>query len=75
MDEVKQIWRCTFGCGMENAGYCQPILGTYSSAREKMFELYGTKWAFQYSEQDWENIRNDPNRKWPMEKDLKLMEV
>ena len=28
------------------------IEGTYSEAQEKMFENFGKKWAFQYSEED-----------------------
>ena len=75
MSEVKQIWRFTFGCGTDKAGYCQPILGTYSEARKKMFEMYGEHWAFQYSEQEWERIRDMPGRCWSLEKDLQLVEV
>lgn len=73
--EEKQIWRFTFGCGQLHAGYCQPILGTFSTARNKMFEMYGDAWCFQYSENEWERIKNDPKRFWPMEKDLELVEA
>lgn len=27
--------------------------GSYEEAREKMIQLYGTNWAFQYSEEEW----------------------
>ena len=56
--EKKQVWRFTFGCGQHNAGYCQPILGTFESAREKMFSMYGPEWCFQYSEKQWEDQAN-----------------
>lgn len=73
--EKKQVWRFTFGCGQHNAGYCQPILGTFESAREKMFSMYGPEWCFQYSEKQWEDIKTDPMRYWEMEKELKLVEA
>ena len=62
----------TFGCGQEQAGYCQPIFAAgYGEARVKMFELHGDKWAFQYTREEWEKIRNRPERQWPMERELK----
>lgn len=74
--ENKQLWRFTFGCGMPNEGKCQPILAdSFGSAREKMFELHGPKWAFQYSEEEWDEIKNDKNRYWEMEEDLETVEV
>ncbi len=73
--EKKQVWRFTFGVGQTNAGYCQPIFGTFASARAKMVSMYGLKWCFQYSEKEWEDIKNDPKRYWEMEKDLKLVEA
>lgn len=51
----KHLWRFTFGGGHEHEGFCQPILALNADeARTKMVELYGTKWAFQYSEDEWE---------------------
>ena len=75
VNEEKQIWRFTFGCGKQHDGYCKPILGTFSSAREKMFELYGGEWCLQYSENEWNTIKNDPRRFWPVEKELQLVEA
>lgn len=54
IEAPKQLWRFTFGCGQEHAGYCQPIYGTFNSTRKKMFDMYGSKWSFQYSEEQWE---------------------
>lgn len=34
--EKKQVWRFTFGSGQYNEGYCQPIFGTFASARAEM---------------------------------------
>lgn len=42
----------TFGVGQELAGHVQPIKAeSAEAARAKMFEVYGKKWAFQYSEE------------------------
>lgn len=44
----------TFGSGQENAGRCQPIVATNEiQARQRMFEVYGNKWAFMYTEEEW----------------------
>lgn len=51
----KETWYFTFGCGQPNAGYCQPIEApNYASARTMMCAVYGIKWAFQYSAEQWE---------------------
>jgi hypothetical protein len=62
-------------CGRHDlAGYCQPIEAKdYGTAREKMFELHGDKWGFQYSEKEWQGFKSDPNRMWPMEKELETI--
>ena len=73
--EKKQVWRFTFGSGQYKEGYCQPIFGTFASAWAKMVSMYGLKWCMQYSEKEWEDIKNDPDRDWEMEKDLKLVEA
>jgi hypothetical protein len=53
MSERKMFY-FTFGFGQENQGKYQPILASSSyNAREKMFEMYGDKWCFEYSEQEW----------------------
>ena len=57
MDET---WIFTFGVGQQHEGKYVRIRGTYGEARQKMFDLFGDKWAFQYSEKewiDWENRR------------------
>ena len=43
------------------------MTGSYTTAREKMIEKYGTNWGFQYSEKEWNDMKNDPNRWWPLE--------
>lgn len=62
----------TFGCGQENAGYYQEIYAKNSDeAREKMFEMYGDKWAFQYTEEDWErNKERAVQNHYPIERKL-----
>lgn len=70
------VWYFTFCLGQTMGGWCQPIKApTYGAARAKMFELYGDKWCFQYSEEDWNRWKNDPHRMWPMERELELIEV
>lgn len=56
MTEERRWWIFTFGCGQEHAGFYVKFFGTYSEAREKMFEHFGDKWAFQYSEEQWNTI-------------------
>ena len=52
--ELKKFY-FTFGCGQDNAGYCQPIYAKdYETARKRMFGIHGAKWAFQYTEEQWE---------------------
>lgn len=43
----------TFGCGQQNEGKYVKIRGDYETARQKMVERYGLNWAFQYSEEQW----------------------
>lgn len=63
-------WIFTFGVGHEFGGKYVRIYGTFETARDKMFEIYGKNWAFQYSEEDWERFEKDPNRKYEMETEL-----
>lgn len=51
--EDRKNWIFTFGCGQQNEGYYVKIFGTFSEARQKMFDRYGNKWGFQYSEDEW----------------------
>ena len=54
--EEKQWWTFTFGDGQQHEGMYVEIYGTFESARRKMFERYGSEWAFQYNEKDWRDI-------------------
>lgn len=47
-NECNNHWYFTFGCGQKNAGKYVVLYGTCQSTRDKMFELFGDKWAFQY---------------------------
>ncbi len=48
----------TFGIGSELAGYCQPIMAnTPDRAREKMCEMYGNNWSFQYTVEEREQSK------------------
>ena len=49
----------TFGQNSPNRGRCVKLFGSYTETRKKMFELFGCKWAFQYSEADWNKICED----------------
>ena len=43
----------TFGYGQPNEGKYVKVWGTYETARQKMVAIYGLNWAFQYSEEQW----------------------
>lgn len=59
--EKEENWIFTFGCGQVNKGHFVRIHGTFSEARRKMYEKYGDKWSFQYSEKEWEDwCKNAP---------------
>lgn len=75
----EEWWIFTFGCGRDaygnNAGKAVKVYASsYEEAREKMCEKYGTKWAFQYSESEWTETENDPNRFWDMEEIVEVIE-
>lgn len=53
INTTDQTWYFTFGYGQKNAGHFVKFSGTYSEARDKMFDAFGTEWAFQYSEEEW----------------------
>lgn len=72
--EKENYWCFTFGYGQEYAGHYVKVKGTYGEARQKMFDKYGDKWCFQYSEDEWSEMENDPNRYWEMEKLLEVIE-
>ena len=46
--EIEQDWYFTFGCGQEWANHYVIFHGTFTSARERMVEIFGTKWCMQY---------------------------
>lgn len=48
-------WYFTFGCGHKYAGYYVKITADYGTARNWMFKKYGSKWAFQYGEDRFED--------------------
>lgn len=72
--EKSEYWIFTFGCGQEHAGKCVRIKGSFAEARAKMIERYGINWAFQYSTEEWEKYKNDPNRWWKMEEEIEVIE-
>lgn len=72
--EKKKWWYFTFGQGQQHQGHYVRIHGTYNEARRKMFEKYGEEWAFQYSEEVWKEMEEDPWRDYPMETELEVIE-
>lgn len=63
----------TFGVGQLHGGRYVKVKGTYDSAREKMIDKYGIEWAFQYSEEEWNDwLERKP--KWvPTETELEVI--
>lgn len=53
--DKEQWWVFTFGCGQKHEGKYVKIYGTHEDARNKMFDKYGSEWAFQYSMEQWNN--------------------
>lgn len=46
----------TFGIGHPQAGRVQPIVADNATeALRAMFKKYGNRWAFQYTEKQWES--------------------
>lgn len=70
----RRNWIFTFGSNSEFAGKYVKIFGTYEGARAEMFEMFGDKWAFQYSEEAWQEIVANPKRQWPVEEEMSLDE-
>lgn len=65
-------WIFTFGSGQLHEGHYVAIEGSFSEARTKMVDMFGDNWGFQYSEDEWEEMENDPNRWWPLETPLEV---
>lgn len=61
----------TFGCGQYEGKYQVVMAYDSNEARAKMINVHGDKWAFQYAEEEWNIMRDDPHRFWPMESELK----
>lgn len=68
--EQEESWIFTFGCGQKHEGHYVKISGSFYEARQKMFDRFGSEWCFQYSEEEWERMKNDPKRDWDMETEL-----
>lgn len=71
----KQEWIFTFCCGGEYGGKCVRIAGTYEEARSEMIARFGTKWAFQYPAEEWDEWKKDPEKAWYLEKEVCLNEL
>lgn len=56
--EEKQWYIFTFGYGRQYQNQYVKIYGTYNSARQKMFDKYGSAWSFQYTEEEWNKWEN-----------------
>lgn len=56
MSEKERDWFFTFGCGQQYANMYVKIRGTFSTARQNMFDLVGDRWAFQYDEDEFPAI-------------------
>lgn len=69
-------WIFTFGCGQTHEGrYIRIYACDYDEARAEMIRRYGTEWAFQYSEQEWnEWLQHKPE--WvPLETELETIYI
>lgn len=61
----------TFGSNHLYQGFYQPIYASNSIlAREKMKELHGLKWAFQYTEKEWKETQEELKDFAPLEQPL-----
>lgn len=72
---AKEEYIFTFGCGNVLGGKCVRIAGGCNMARKKMFETFGSEWAMQYSANEWESMKNDPQRYWEIEKEIPFEEA
>ena len=67
----KPSWVFTFGSGQQYEGKCVRVFADdFMEARQKMIDRYGIEWGFQYSSDEWEEMRNDPKRYWDMEEEI-----
>lgn len=62
------------GDDMEYCHRVQPIeADDYSQAREIMFKKYGSHWAFQYTEEQWNKWCKERPFYYPVETELSLL--
>ena len=52
MKREEQDWVFTWGFGQGHDNCYIVIHGTFASARDRMVELYGNKWGFQYPDKE-----------------------
>lgn len=64
---MKEYWIFTFGSDQLYEGKAVKIAGNWRMARAKMCEKYGDNWAFQYSEEEWDEMSDFPGREEIME--------
>lgn len=69
----EEYWIFTFGYGQKHQGYYVKIFGGFFEARAKMYDKYGEEWSMQYSAKHWDDVKNNPDRFWPMEKELEVI--
>lgn len=68
-NEPLRNWYFTFGVGHPTNAkkYVRIMSRNYEDARQRMFDVYGANWAFDYSEEDWViNPKKNPKR-WQIE--------
>lgn len=72
MDD-RQWYIFTFGSGQRYAGRYVKFFGTYDEARQQMIDLFGLEWAFQYSQDEWDDwVRRVPP--YMVETELKVLQ-
>lgn len=54
---VPDKWIFTFGLGHKFGGHYVIFHGDFCEARSKMFDKYGSQWCGQYSEEEWESMK------------------
>ena len=74
MPENDTYFIFTFGSGQPHAGFYVKIKGTFETARAKKIEKYGTRWGFQYTEQQWLEWLNEKPAWLPAEQLLETIE-
>lgn len=59
-------WYFTFGLNQGKLSHKYVVIenDSYSEARKEMEQMFGSNWAFNYSEDDWTITKNNP--KWDL---------